>query len=63
MSSLQQDEPTGGPVRGIRVIDFTMAIAGPQATMLLAVGADVIKVENSARPESLETMQVSMNRT
>ena len=30
--------------------------------MLLAVGADVIKVENTARPESLEMMRVSMNR-
>ena len=61
MSSLHH-EPAGGPLRGIRVIDFTMATAGPLATMLLAVGADVIKVENTARPESLEMMRVSMNR-
>ena len=60
MSSLHH-EPAGGPLRGIRVIDFTMATAGPLATMLLAVGADVIKVENTARPESLEMMRVSMN--
>lgn len=62
MSSLQHDEPAGGPLRRIRVIDFTMATAGPLATTLLAVGADVIKVEDTARPESLEMTRVSMNR-
>ena len=50
MSSLQQDEPASGPLRGIRVIDFTMATAGPLATMLVAVGADVIEVETPHVP-------------
>ena len=41
------------PLEGYTVIDFTTALAGPYATLLLAgLGARIIKVENPLAPDS-----------
>ena len=41
-----------GPLKGIRVTEFTAAWAGPYATCLLGfLGAEIMKIESRKRPD------------
>ena len=52
MSSNEHASEQPAPLAGLTVLDFTLALAGPFATFLLAsLGARVIKVENPASPD------------
>jgi crotonobetainyl-CoA:carnitine CoA-transferase CaiB-like acyl-CoA transferase len=48
------------PLRGVRVIDFSWIVAGPQATRILAdFGAEVIRVEYAGRLDSTRIGMIS----
>ncbi len=50
-----------GPLKGVRILDFTRLLPGPLATMLLAdIGAEVIKIEDPDNPDYIRTFEPQM---
>lgn len=48
-SLLPPTPPTAGPLKGVKILDFTQFLAGPHGTQILGdLGADIIKIETPA---------------
>jgi len=52
-----------GVLEGVRIVDFTWAWAGPYGTLLLSMlGAEVIKIESSKRPDHTRVRSLKAGR-
>ncbi len=60
--SFNQRPPLSGPLKGVKILDFTRLLPGPLATMFLAQqGADVIKIEDPDSPDYIRSFQPQVN--
>ena len=51
-----------GPLKGIKILDFTRLLPGPLATMMMAdMGAEVIKVEDPDSPDQIRAFPPLVN--